>query len=566
WHQLLDRIQHEDPPDPQQIRSKVPDDLAVITMKALEKNPERRYQSMAEFAAELHRFLADEPILAKPPGLYARTAKWARRHPVISVSAVILEVALAFVTILLIQVTDERNRARAAEKKSSSLARDLSVATERWREKAREATAQSYLANIVAAEKSLSAHEDGPARRHLELCPVEHRGFEWRYLTRRADHSLLRIEESGRIFHQAVFHSEGRRIVGYSANSSLYRWDSASGKRIGKPAPLQAKVLALSSGGGSLSLLVRRSGRHEIWRPDQNARPVPIPMEGVQIQAHAFSENGDWLAASFLSNRINVWNTRSGARTSRVRRSEFGARTLAINSAGTLLVFGKNKSFRIYDLKHGRLLRVLSGHRDRITKVRFSTDDEWIATTSLDQTVRLWNAKTGKPLHVLRGHGAGIVSVAFSPDSSLLASGSADKTVRLWEVKTGRLLRVFRGHGLGVHSVAFSPDASRIVSCSGDRTIRVWHVHATDVFSVPAEEGYYCALLGPEGKRIYAGSRGGPIHVLDAATGRSLFMLRGHRTIVKSLAFDPQGLRLASGSWDNSVRIWDPHNRYQLRS
>ena len=79
--QVAQKILWEDAPSPIEIRSKVPLDLAVICNKAMEKDPGRRYGTMAELAADLRRYLADEPILARPLGAAARLQKWVRRNP-----------------------------------------------------------------------------------------------------------------------------------------------------------------------------------------------------------------------------------------------------------------------------------------------------------------------------------------------------------------------------------------------------------------------------------------------------------------------------------------------------
>jgi serine/threonine protein kinase/formylglycine-generating enzyme required for sulfatase activity len=83
-HQLVAKILRVDPADPQSVRSRIPRELAIIVMKALEKRREDRYQDMQEFGADLRRWLAHEPILARPPGTLRRAHKWTLRHPTIS--------------------------------------------------------------------------------------------------------------------------------------------------------------------------------------------------------------------------------------------------------------------------------------------------------------------------------------------------------------------------------------------------------------------------------------------------------------------------------------------------
>ena len=100
-NQIAEQILEWDPPDLQKLRSRVPRDLAAITGKAIAKRQTDRYQSMGEVAAELRRFLAHEPIHAKPPGKLQRAQKWMRRNPTKSVAGVAAAALFVTVSVLL---------------------------------------------------------------------------------------------------------------------------------------------------------------------------------------------------------------------------------------------------------------------------------------------------------------------------------------------------------------------------------------------------------------------------------------------------------------------------------
>jgi serine/threonine protein kinase len=78
---LLDRVTSEPPLPPAQVRPGVPPDLEAICLKCLQKEPRDRFASAGALAEDLARFLAGQPVLARPPRPWRRAAAWARRHP-----------------------------------------------------------------------------------------------------------------------------------------------------------------------------------------------------------------------------------------------------------------------------------------------------------------------------------------------------------------------------------------------------------------------------------------------------------------------------------------------------
>ena len=111
--QITRRVALEDPTPPMELRPNVPRDLSVVCMKALEKDPAKRYPSMADFARDLRRYLRCEPILARPAGRVERALKWRRRNPA---AAAVLLVALvgAAATSAAAAIAQTRSRALAS--------------------------------------------------------------------------------------------------------------------------------------------------------------------------------------------------------------------------------------------------------------------------------------------------------------------------------------------------------------------------------------------------------------------------------------------------------------------
>src|SRR5262249_31399771 len=101
--ELIHQITHDDPVPPRQVDPRIPRDRETIVLKAIDKESSRRYQSAEELAADLRRFVADEPIRARRVGPWERAVLWARRRP--AEAALVVVGALAAVALIVTGVS-----------------------------------------------------------------------------------------------------------------------------------------------------------------------------------------------------------------------------------------------------------------------------------------------------------------------------------------------------------------------------------------------------------------------------------------------------------------------------
>lgn len=164
-----------------------------------------------------------------------------------------------------------------------------------------------------------------------------------------------------------------------------------------------------------------------------------------------------------------------------------------------------------------------------------------------------------------------VLSVTFSPDGTHLATGDAYGGIFLWDVSTGQLIDTFPGHAAGVTSVAFSPDGNTLASVSRDQTVRIWETgtHKYHTLLEHIRPVTSAAFNLVDGRILAIGSLDHNIYLYDIMSNSCIATLEGHADGVRTVAFSPDGQRLASGDEAQQIHIWESNkhsfqHRYTL--
>jgi WD40 repeat protein len=293
----------------------------------------------------------------------------------------------------------------------------------------------------------------------------------------------------------------------------------------------------------------------------------PAPVTGV-----ACSPVSRQIASGCDDGKVRVWDAETGEELLCMRSHGGQLLSLAYSPDGRRIVSGsKDKTIRIWDAQSGEEVRCLRGHEGEVWSVTYAADGRRIASGgSFDRTVRVWDAESGEELVCLRGHQDAVTSVAYSPDGCRLASGSFDKTVRVWDTESAKQLRCMEGHEDAVWSVTYAPDGRRIASGSGslffvligsgrnDSTVRVWDAESEqELLCLYGHKAYVRSIAySPNGRRLASGSSDRTVRLWDAMNGEDLACLHGHVDAVTSVAYFPDGKQLVSASLDRTLRLW----------
>src|SRR5262245_50447476 len=402
-------------------------DVETIALKALEKEPERRYRSAAAMAEDVTRYLTNQPIQARPPSAFYQFRKLVARHKVPFAS-----LAAVFTLLLGFAITMAMQSRRIARE------RDKAVAAEQMAAEQRDAAVQARNAEREqrgAAEQARNAEQEQRLLAEANLKSAK----EQRAL---AEEQRMRAEQQ---------ELSNRRLL-YAAhmNLAVQAWESRDWGR------MQELVENHIPKPGAQDM--RGFEWYYLWRLCHLDR-LTIKGHGEAVQAVAFSSDGKSLASASLDRMVKLWDISAGQELATLKGNGNKYSSVAFSPDGKRLATGSfDRTVKLWDTVAGQELLTLQGHGAQVTSVAFSPDGKRLATGSFDRTVKLWDAVNGQEFLALKGHGDVVRSVAFSPDGKKLASGSFDRTVKLWDAVAGQELLTVKGHGALVYVVTFCPE------------------------------------------------------------------------------------------------------------
>jgi WD40 repeat protein/predicted Ser/Thr protein kinase len=531
--------------------------VETIVAKALAKDPARRYPSAADLAADLRRWLAHEPIQARPPSALYQLRQFARRHKALvgGVVATVAALALGLVGTILFAIGEARQRRQADDK-------------------TREAQFQAYRARIAAAAAAVSAHDVADAARQLNEAPEELRDWEWRHLHSRLDDSSAVLPLPAGSKPDFLIGAPDRLQAGYLTPAGLRLTDLEGGEPRTLPlGPERPRSVSATQ--------TRRGLRVAVWVGDSTfdllneAGRVLCRVELPEARGSGpviVSPDGARLAYGLQGGRLGVYDATTGKRTAVCAGQGEYLWALAFSPDGTRLASGsEDRTARLWDAASGALLATCRGHTSKVLSTEFRPDGARLVTTSADGTVRQWDAATGQEVEPpYDRHTAEVFTAVYSLDGQWVASAGADRTVRVWRATGRQDVAVLHGHAETVMRVAFAADGRRLASLSvddgrlgvGDDTVRVWEVDPEA--TLPILHGHtsyvYPVAFSPDGRWIASGGwdkDGRTVRLWDAATGELCATLP-HPDYVHGLAFLPDGPWLVTGSYgDDQLRIWD---------
>lgn len=511
-------------------------DLDWVTMKCLEPDRDHRYGSAAELAQDLERFLASEPVVARPPSKSYRLKKFIRRNrgAVASACGLVLMLIAAAATSATLAI--RASRAEASMREAHDEQSELRWEAEREREYALQSAATAHLHEYVAdINVSNAALNDGNIAealhlldRHTKLAHDKEdlRGFEWRLLAGRClgdqHHSL---PQQTRSIESLTFSHNGELlIVGTNASATL--WSLSDNRAL-----LNLETAVRSSvflAGDKQFAIANRDGVaiHDL----DSLEPIRVLDE--RGSSLALSPDGRFLATTGRRG-TTIWNTRDW---SRWRHLESTSGPLAFSPSGDTLATGTREGITLWPMDDDGEKIVLeeSPATSRRpfpggSRLSFSPDGRFLVCphnldpTSFGYIVGVWSTETGQEVGQLPGnagddaHSGLISALSFGQGSQAMATSSWDHSLRVWDFGARSLTRILHGHRSEVWCVAVSPGSDLIASGSKNGEIKIWPTKPTSIND--AIEGRWKPLtFSSDGNYLAAIDREGTLGIFNTLT------------------------------------------------
>lgn len=588
-------------------------ELSTISLKALSKEPDRRYQTAGELGRDIQRFLRGETIEAKRDSVLYVVRKTLQRHRLATSVAVLFALLVCTSAITGWGLFLDARRARNDEFVASQNYRRERDAARKLREESHRQLyfSQMNLAGQVASEQFgidtiRSALEPwNPSRRD----DVDLRGWEWYYLNGFSHQEEFQSEQLKGWSWEADYNHDCSEFVVAIGGWGLQVRDASTGAIRREKFTGSARSIDWSDDGtrivmgnmrGEVELFDAQTLR-SIWKCNvgigRSICPVRFSPDGKFIAVSSVQEAGrefvpilnsmDGSKVNHVSQPVGLvqeiqWSPDSSRiatslRTGTVSVSEVstgklirelpdtvdsgrggGTKAIAWRKDGLALAIGS--PLRIWELDSGKESSLPI--RSRVLSIDWNPNDTSLACACDDGVVRVTEAD-GRVTHEFRGHTSSCNSVRWSADGSqLLSCGLKDLTVRTWRAKwASRTQRIpIANNPVGVKGLTWSPNGEFIAFTQHyDATVEIWNVldrKRVMTFEMPDISSDRLAF-SPNGRFLAWTSQAGA-HLLDLESRASSLLAESPKQSATVLSWHPDGqLAVAFRQPEARIVVWD---------
>lgn len=559
----LIQVLEKEPVPPKTLNHTINQDIQTVTLKCLEKDPAKRYQTAAELADELTRCANGDPILARPVSRTEKTFRWCRRNPM--VASLIGAIAATFLFVAVggylaaYQMNELRNEADSKRGIAETLAeknrilalgeaeqKQIAIEKQQEAETLAEKNRKQLLATrLMQADERIDREEDAASALPFYLDALQ------------LDVGNEEESRNHRIRIQSAIASIPKITHFWTHSDSVNR-------------------MAVSQDGSMIATCSH--DRTVQIREIQSSELVCEPLEhSLPVWNCAFSPDGKRVvtaSGSGLAGSLQIWEVSSGEKVGKpieMTANPFGVmwsedeKIAAISTS-----FAEEASCNTYDVKEQRLLHSESFYgvgnptlknvlahipSGKFLQIRPGASDPGIS--------RLIDFNRGNVISTLNQEDP-VITAAFNQDGSFIATASASG-VAVWDTQSGEVLwsvprASFDEADIRITSDTlfhFSFDNRTVIGADANLVFELTERGQVQRVSRPGITGKSLSMISPSGKWVAIADGDASLRLWDVGLERFEPFAMKHSAMLQFAEFLDDGRRIVTACVDGTVRIWD---------
>ncbi len=584
---LLAKTQ-KNPIHPQKMDRKIPNDLAAICVKCIEKESHYRYENVALLVDDLKNFITNKPISLKH-SLWSSTKKFIARNRLLAT------VTCFIISFLTIGFAFSYTQWKKAEKATKHV-------QEQEKQKALDLAKISLQKSLDYYEEENFSYSGLWAGKGLEFIKNYNHFTDIKSslkdlirLSLIRQNLLLKLKARYKteLIKSIAYNHSGREIITFNQDTPLTKtlrsWDGETGRHLKTTvSEFSSSFIAFSPDGK----LFTASGKKLYLWDSKNLSLIKTFGEHEQnITAIAFSPGGKLFTAS--GKKFYLWDSKNLSLIKTFGQHEKNITAIAFSPDGKIFTASEKKLY-LWDSKNLSLIKTFGEHEKNITAIAFSSDEELISAS--EKKLYVWNCKNFSlaKVHKYEKNIKGLSYntqkdsllvlleneikfrperklshlevdniprfVKYSRDKKILACAVYGGKIYIYRLPSYKKVAVLNKHQHHVKSLAFSPDNKTLASVSFDKTIRLWDLENFNLIMTFVHNDLLLDVQYHPYKKMLATSSGNEIVFWDLEKQKKIFSL-DNKSPAWRLSFSPDGKKIAVGSSDKMVRVYNIENK-----